>query len=238
MRNLPGLPAAPQFSSLFDTVRAQSLESLGDDKPGPETRRFLAWLDGFLTACAIGPERISPEEWVEVIFGDTRPSASDEGHGLLLAALIMLSDQIINSLKHAPEDYEPVIFRLAGEGEETELGAEWADGFFRGMRLRPEPCAALIDSQQGKELLSPIAVLLNDDNGDSLLFRGRTAEEIAEIRQTGLDYLDVAVLDIYDYWRKKRKSAPAPSTWAAPKVGRNDPCPCGSGQKFKRCCLN
>jgi hypothetical protein len=21
------------------------------------------------------------------------------------------------------------------------------------------------------------------------------------------------------------------------KVGRNDPCPCGSGQKFKRCCL-
>jgi uncharacterized protein YchJ len=21
------------------------------------------------------------------------------------------------------------------------------------------------------------------------------------------------------------------------KVGRNDPCPCGSGQKFKRCCM-
>jgi uncharacterized protein YecA (UPF0149 family) len=21
------------------------------------------------------------------------------------------------------------------------------------------------------------------------------------------------------------------------KVGRNDPCPCGSGHKFKRCCL-
>jgi uncharacterized protein YecA (UPF0149 family) len=23
----------------------------------------------------------------------------------------------------------------------------------------------------------------------------------------------------------------------APKVGRNDPCPCGSGKKFKKCCL-
>jgi SWIM/SEC-C metal-binding protein len=23
---------------------------------------------------------------------------------------------------------------------------------------------------------------------------------------------------------------------ATPKVGRNDACPCGSGQKFKRCC--
>ena len=22
------------------------------------------------------------------------------------------------------------------------------------------------------------------------------------------------------------------------KVGRNDPCPCGSGKKFKKCCLN
>ncbi len=22
-----------------------------------------------------------------------------------------------------------------------------------------------------------------------------------------------------------------------PKVGRNDPCPCGSGKKYKRCCL-
>lgn len=23
-----------------------------------------------------------------------------------------------------------------------------------------------------------------------------------------------------------------------PKVGRNDPCPCGSGKKYKKCCLN
>ena len=23
---------------------------------------------------------------------------------------------------------------------------------------------------------------------------------------------------------------------AAPKVGRNSPCPCGSGRKFKKCC--
>jgi SEC-C motif-containing protein len=24
---------------------------------------------------------------------------------------------------------------------------------------------------------------------------------------------------------------------AAPKVGRNEPCPCGSGKKYKKCCL-
>lgn len=27
-----------------------------------------------------------------------------------------------------------------------------------------------------------------------------------------------------------------PVTRAAPKVGRNDPCPCGSVKKFKKCC--
>jgi len=29
--------------------------------------------------------------------------------------------------------------------------------------------------------------------------------------------------------------APAPFVREAPKVGRNDPCPCGSGRKFKKC---
>jgi len=25
---------------------------------------------------------------------------------------------------------------------------------------------------------------------------------------------------------------------AIPRVGRNDPCPCGSGKKFKACCID
>jgi preprotein translocase subunit SecA len=32
-------------------------------------------------------------------------------------------------------------------------------------------------------------------------------------------------------------AAEAPKTVIrGPKVGRNDPCPCGSGKKFKKCC--
>jgi uncharacterized protein YecA (UPF0149 family) len=30
-------------------------------------------------------------------------------------------------------------------------------------------------------------------------------------------------------------AAPRPSAQVAPKVGRNDPCPCGSGKKYKKC---
>jgi len=36
-----------------------------------------------------------------------------------------------------------------------------------------------------------------------------------------------------------REEAPAPSRTVrheGPKVGRNDPCPCGSGKKYKKCC--
>jgi tetratricopeptide (TPR) repeat protein len=31
-------------------------------------------------------------------------------------------------------------------------------------------------------------------------------------------------------------SSPPPGTLSSQKVGRNDPCPCGSGKKFKKCC--
>jgi hypothetical protein len=33
-------------------------------------------------------------------------------------------------------------------------------------------------------------------------------------------------------------SIPELSQRRAAKIGRNDPCPCGSGKKFKKCCLN
>lgn len=53
---------------------------------------------------------------------------------------------------------------------------------------------------------------------------------------------------MYVYWRKRRAKRPGgnivhltrtPVRVAMPpviKVGRNDPCPCGSGKKFKKCC--
>ena len=34
----------------------------------------------------------------------------------------------------------------------------------------------------------------------------------------------------------RRPAAARPAAAAARSAGRNDPCPCGSGQKFKRCC--
>jgi SWIM/SEC-C metal-binding protein len=33
-----------------------------------------------------------------------------------------------------------------------------------------------------------------------------------------------------------RTFAPSPPTLKTAKIGRNEPCPCGSGTKFKKCC--
>jgi uncharacterized protein YecA (UPF0149 family) len=31
--------------------------------------------------------------------------------------------------------------------------------------------------------------------------------------------------------------APSTIVYSEPKIGRNDPCYCGSGKKYKKCCL-
>lgn len=68
-------------------------------------------------------------------------------------------------------------------------------------------------------------------------------EEITDSATTldsnnSLNKLDVSSLDaatikrLMDYQNRK------PSVREYKKIGRNDPCPCGSGKKFKNCCMN
>lgn len=37
-------------------------------------------------------------------------------------------------------------------------------------------------------------------------------------------------------WLEEMIKMPLPYVRAEPKIGRNDPCPCGSGKKYKKCC--
>ncbi len=60
--------------------------------------------------------------------------------------------------------------------------------------------------------------------------------------RTGLIEDTIKATSTWDAWQKPRKVKPqvAPSRWVeasqTPKVGRNDPCSCGSGKKYKKCC--
>ncbi|HXK52909.1 MAG TPA: SEC-C metal-binding domain-containing protein, partial [bacterium] len=40
---------------------------------------------------------------------------------------------------------------------------------------------------------------------------------------------------VEDEAKLKNKSTKAPTTKSVDKIGRNDPCPCGSGKKYKKC---
>ncbi|MGG1514078.1 SEC-C metal-binding domain-containing protein [Paenibacillus oryzisoli] len=42
---------------------------------------------------------------------------------------------------------------------------------------------------------------------------------------------------VFRYWSKEEPAAPRTPVVSGSKVGRNDPCPCGSGKKYKKCCL-
>lgn len=55
-------------------------------------------------------------------------------------------------------------------------------------------------------------------------------EEDLEILKAGARTLRVVLPQMLQQTR-------VPYSREAPKVGRNDPCPCGSGQKYKKCCM-
>ena len=57
-------------------------------------------------------------------------------------------------------------------------------------------------------------------------------------REMHFDHAAAPVLDVYDQQEEmadQEKQAEQPFIREGAKVGRNDPCPCGSGKKFKQC---
>jgi len=103
--------------------------------------------------------------------------------------------------------------------------------------LRSASWAALLVPEHFR-LIAPIAALWSNQEG--LLLVPGSAERIAEIRERAAGLLPAAVIAIDQFWKGRRKAA-LPVTRQAvsgstAKVSRNDPCPCGSGKKYKRCC--
>lgn len=64
----------------------------------------------------------------------------------------------------------------------------------------------------------------------------RWAEETSEAEDLDADWLDDD--KEYDIGKPSFTMIDQPVVRATPKVGRNDPCPCGSGKKYKKCCKN
>jgi len=58
----------------------------------------------------------------------------------------------------------------------------------------------------------------------------------SDVRETIIDQLPATLQMIAAYWQSSDSRFPRRQPNRAAKIGRNAPCPCGSGKKFKRCC--
>ena len=193
----------------------------------PEDCMQLSDLDGFLAGIAIGPELIMPSEWLPVIWGGGEPEfESMEEAQLVLNAIMGRYNEILHLLQHAPEEFEPIFWTT--ENGET-VAADWAEGFMEAVELRPRAWQAMLDSEEDRHLLAPIVAHLHDEDGDPII-RG-DADEIGQLRGEATELIAPCVVLIDRFW-KARRQPPG----GKPKPGRNDPCPCGSGRKYKRCC--
>jgi uncharacterized protein len=180
-----------------------------------------------------------PSEWLPLVFGGEVPEFANEAEAKAILGTIMgRYNEILRQV--ADDDLDPV-FWVDRDG--TLIAADWAEGFLQAIMLRADAWERLFKSKRDGQLLIPILALCGDENGESLL--GIPPDEEDRIMGEAAEVVPACVTAIAAYWREKApKQVLMPLTsGSSPKadrvftnVGRNDPCPCGSGKKFKKCC--
>jgi uncharacterized protein len=207
----------------------EMLDTYLSSERGPKDGMMVSDLDGFLTGIAIGPDLVMPSEWLPIVWGGEEPNFADEAEANRVLGSIMARYNHI--LRQIEEDNLDPIFWTTRDG--TIIAADWAEGFMQAIGLRIDSWEALFKSKRHGHLLFPILALCGDENGESLLDLPPDDEDWATERSA--DLLPGSVVAIAAYWRRRRAGA-SPVVNAKRDVGRNDPCPCGSGKKHKKCC--
>jgi uncharacterized protein len=153
-------------------------------------------------------------------------------------SLIMRYSNAIADTLHSGEAVLPLL--LEDENGMTAAN-DWAKGFLRGMELRKSDWAALLDDEKHGGWLVPILALAHEHDPDPEM-RPYKEPISAEARENLIVGAAAGVTGIYRYFESQRlveKELYDDATTfrrVMPKIGRNDPCPCGSGKKFKHCC--
>jgi uncharacterized protein len=219
----------------------EALEEILTSDVVPEDCMDLEMLDGFLAGVLVCPRVIPAERWLPAVWSaHGEDAAFGGGSGLQRAIRLVMAyyNEMASTLgldEDEEECWEPFCFAIA-EGDTLKLGEEWIDGFAQGLDLWPE------DWEEGlpEEALEAVR-----DTLDEVLspWAGENADEADDETRIGwLAAVGDAVNDIFAHWRELGLPAPQPLAAEAPRApaparpGRNDPCPCGSGKKYKKCC--
>lgn len=126
------------------------------------------------------------------------------------------------------------------EGQEIpSFGQVWALGFMFAVENWPEEWAAPRDREAAdwlNEALDAIVALTEDDTGKPEVCM-YTEDGPPSTSQARVETFGEAIWAVYDLRRLWKSMGPrVEAVRRADTPGRNDPCSCGSGKKYKKCC--
>ncbi|HEY4368653.1 MAG TPA: UPF0149 family protein [Steroidobacteraceae bacterium] len=187
-------------------------------------------LDGFLTALVSSPNVIVPSRWLPAMWGAAEPIwESADQFQEIFGLIVRHQNSIAATLLHDPEAFEPMFGEREVEGKIYLIVDEWCHGYMRGVALDAHGWSS--SDPDIEELLRPIQ-LWGTEEGWRRIDAMSDADQARE-----QNAIPRSVRELHKYWLGRTALQSAPSRRASPKVGRNDPCPCGSGKKYKHCCL-
>jgi len=249
------------MNELISTTEKSSLERLLALSTVPEMTFSYSEMQGYLFGIAITPEKIAPEEWFPVMFGEEGVAyESKEQQRRLLTTLFNVLNKHIAAFQ-ADSLFLPFDMANLREGE-LEKVLQWASGFEEALALCPHCWEESPDltEEEHEELLNSLLVVEGivypEDAAD--IFEYVPYEELAKMgvdpadeqisKTIQIQYLMLQAFDlavdaivshaaVQDEKRKREKNgATTPFEIHAGKAGKNVGCPCGSGRKFKDCC--
>ncbi|VAW78484.1 Uncharacterized protein YecA [hydrothermal vent metagenome] len=188
-------------------------------------------LDGFFAALACAPSMVLPSDWMPAIWGGEENMPEWESQAEIQSfssAAFALYNGIMEAMNI--DDYDPLFHQREVKGDVVTIVDEWCSGFLRGVNLwGPLPSEDYIITE---DCLTSIRLFATEKGFEK---RDTLSDEEIEVQQ---ELIAPDVRRLFGHFLKKRHVATEPVVRSAPKVGRNDPCPCGSGKKFKKCCLH
>jgi len=196
-------------------------------------------LDGYVAGLIVCPEPVLPAEWLPTVWGGENGFAELDGADEIAAAVLDHYNRVARELAEEPEAYAPVMEVDRADGE--LLWGPWINGFERAMRLRADAWDAIAfgDDVEAAASVGTILAMNAFDHGESEL----TEAEEDEIDRTAPDLIHSMVRHL-TAWKSARplhRIGPGDIGFDDPPAqGRNaasdEPCPCGSGRTYGRCC--
>ena len=196
---------------------------------------LLTELDGFLTGVLLCPDLIMPSEWLKIVWGSDDSGVAPFEDPLdvqwFADAVMARYNEIARDLSRGKP--QPIFDIDERNGD--VLWELWIDGFAEAMEMRPESWAALADGDDlnAADALSRLSMLIAVARNESPL----DSVQINALQDHAPADLIDGILRLHAA-RLSHAGAPSisPINGRAAKVGRNEPCRCGSGKKSKRCC--